>query len=144
MVQPQHSPHPRAIVPQLASERKASAVDNGKRGTVSCLFKAAANLVAHLFAEFLAALRSFLFGDIEPIEDVKILDNRVTIARHGKDTQQFGGRPARAADFPTANGVGAARREAAKFGHVSSGQLSADRIAEILANLLEFGAGHGV
>ena len=87
----------------------------------SALVEAAANLVAHLLAEFFPARRSFLFRDIEPIEDVKIFNNRVTIARHGEDAQQFGRRPTRAADFPSANGVGAARCEPAKPGHVGSG-----------------------
>jgi hypothetical protein len=119
-------------------------VDNGERGAISRLIEAAANLIAHLLAEFLPARGSVLFRDIEPIEDVKIFDNRVTIARHGEDTQQFGGRPAGPADFPAANGVGAARREAAKPGHVGSGQRSVDRIAEVLAKLLKFGAGQEV
>src|SRR5664279_926894 len=145
MAQPQHSPHPRTIVPQLASARKAPvpsscaasrAVDSGGSGSPSPsahLFEAAANLVAYLLAEFLPSRRSFLFGDVEPIEDVKIFDNRVTSARHGEDAQQFGCRPAGPADFPSANGIGAARREAAKLRHIGGGQRSADRIAEILA-----------
>ena len=63
--------------------------------------RAATNLNTHLLAEFLPARQSPFFGDVEPIEDVKILDNRVTIARHGKDAQQLAGcRPAAAADFP--------------------------------------------
>jgi len=65
------------------------------------------NLVAHLFAELLPAGGSFIFGNIEPIEDVEFLEDRVTIARHRQDAQQFAGRPARARDFPSAYRVGA-------------------------------------
>jgi hypothetical protein len=61
------------------------AVDSGESKPSRGPIEATANFVAHLLAEFLSARRSFLLGDIESIEDVKIFDNRVTIARHGKD-----------------------------------------------------------
>jgi len=86
---------------------------------------------------------SFVFGNIEPIEDVEFFKDRVTIARHRQDAQQFAGRPARARDFPSAYRVGAvAGRKAAQFRHVRRGQRSADRITEIHAELFQFGAGH--
>jgi hypothetical protein len=86
---------------------------------------------------------SFVFGNIEPIEDVEFFKDRVTIARHRQDAQQFAGRPARARDFPSAYRVGAVTgRKAAQFRHVRRGQRSADRITEIHAELFQFGAGH--
>ncbi len=101
------------------------------------------DLVAHLFAELFPAGWSFIFGDIEPIEDVEFFKDRVTIARHRQDAQQFGRRPARAGDFPSAYRVGAiARCEATQLRHVCRGQGSADRIAEIHAKLFQLGAGH--
>ena len=97
-----------------------------------CSGEAPANLVAHLFAKLFPAGGSFIFGDIEPIEHVEFFEDRVTIARHRQDAQQFGHRSARAGDFPSAYRVDAiARREAAQLRHIGSGQRSADRITEI-------------
>ena len=94
------------------------------------------NLGAHLFAELFPARGSFIVGDIEPIEDVEFFKDRVTIARHRQDAQQFGRRPARAGDFPPAYRVGALTGcEATQLRHVGRGQASADRMTEILAKL---------
>src|ERR1700687_763666 len=102
-----------------------------------------ANLVAHLFTELLPPRRSFFLADIEPVEDVEILQDRVTIACHRQDAQQFARRPAGAADFPSAYRVGAAAGgEAAKFRHVGRRQALADRLTEIRAQLFQFGARH--
>jgi hypothetical protein len=99
--------------------------------------EAPANLVAHLFAELLPAGGSFVFGNIEPIEDVEFFKDRVTIAGHRQDAQQFAGRPARARDFPSAYRVGAITRpKATQLRHVRRGERSADRITEIHAELL--------
>jgi hypothetical protein len=102
-----------------------------------------ANLVAHLFAEGFPARRSFLLVDMEPVEDVEIFEDRVTIACHRQDAKQFGHRPAGAGDFSFTHRIGAvARREATQLRHFSSRQAPADRVTEILAKLFQFGAGY--
>jgi hypothetical protein len=107
------------------------------------LFETLANFVAHLFAEFLPARRSFSFRNIESIKDVKIFEYRITVASHGQDAKEFVRRSAGARDLPSAYGVGAAaRRQAAKFRHIRRRQRPADGVAEILAKLFQFRAGH--
>jgi hypothetical protein len=108
-----------------------------------CSSEPPANLLTHLFAKLLLAGGSFIFGNIEPIEDVEFFKDRVTIARHRRNAQQFGRRRARAGDLLSAYRVGAiAEREAAQLRHVCRGEGSADRITEIHAKLFQFGAGH--
>jgi hypothetical protein len=95
------------------------------------------DLIAHLFAEFFAAGRTFVFADSVPVEDVEVFQDRMTVACHGEDAKQFACRPARTCDFPTAYGVGAAAgRKATQFRHVGSGQGFADRFTQIGAKLL--------
>src|SRR5260370_29987687 len=95
------------------------------------------DLIAHLFAEFCTARRSFMFGDVETVEDVEVFQDRVTVACHRQDAKQLARRPARACDFPPAYGVGAAAgRKAAQFRHVGSRQAFADRFTQIGAKLL--------
>jgi hypothetical protein len=102
-----------------------------------------ANLVAHLFAELFATRRPFVFGNIMAVEDVEVFQDRVTIARHRQDPQQFARRPAGAADFPSAYRVGAlAGGEPTEPCHFSRRQAFADGDAKILAKLFQFGAGH--
>jgi hypothetical protein len=102
----------------------------------TCSSEAPTNLGAHLFAELLPAGGSFTFGDIEPIEDVEFFKDRVTIARHRQDAQQFGRRSARAGDFPSAYRVGAITGgKATQLRHVCRGEGSADRITKIHAKL---------
>jgi len=98
--------------------------------------EAPTDLVAHLFAKLFPAGGSFIFRDIEPIEDVEFFKDRVTVACHRQDDQQFGSRPAGAGDFPSAYRVGAVTgREATQLRHVCRGQGSADGIAEIHAKV---------
>ncbi len=46
-----------------------------------------ANLVPHLFPELFPARRPFIFVDVEPIEDVEIFQDRMTIACHRQDAK---------------------------------------------------------
>jgi hypothetical protein len=102
------------------------------------------HLIAHLRAEFGPARRPFLLVDIEAVEDVEIFQDRVTIAGHRQDAEQFARRPARAADFPAADHVGAvAGGKPAQPRHVGRRQAFADGVAEILAKLFQFVARHG-
>lgn len=106
--------------------------------------EASANLVAHLLAELLPPRRPLLFGDIKAVEDIEIVENGITVAGHCQNTKQFAGRSGGTGDFPSANGIGAglARREAAQLGHVGGRERSTDRLAEIVAQLSKFRAGH--
>ena len=107
------------------------------------LFEALANFVAHLFAEFLPARRSFSFRNIESIKYVKIFQDRITVAGHGQDAKEFVRRSAGTGDLPSAYGVGtAARGQATKLRHIRTRQRPADGVAEILAKLFQFRAGH--
>jgi len=106
-------------------------------------FETLANFIAHLFAEFLPACRSFCFRNIESIKYVEIFQDRITIAGHGQDAKEFVGRSAGAGDLPSAYGVGTtARCQAAKPRHVGGRQRPADGVAEVLAKLFQFRAGH--
>src|SRR5229473_7580931 len=107
------------------------------------LFETPANFVAHVFAEFCPAGRPVFFADIEPVEDVEIFKDRVTIAGHRQDAKQFTRGPAGAGDFPSTYGVAATCwREAAELRHVASRQGAANRLAKVLAKFSQFGAGH--
>src|SRR4030088_886093 len=100
------------------------------------LAEPAPDLVAHVLAEGLSARGAILLVDIEAVEDVEVFQDRISIARHRQYAKQLGRRPAGASDFPFAYRVGAvARRKAAQLRHVGSGQASADRMTDILANL---------
>src|ERR1700674_1954542 len=106
--------------------------------------EALANFVAHLFAESLPARRPILLVDIEAVEDVEILEDRMAIACHGQDAKQFVRWFAGAGHFPSADGVGAiGRRKGAELCHVGGRQRSSDRVTEILAKLFQFRACHG-
>ena len=123
------------------------AVDNGEVtalvNAASGRGKAPADFIAHLFAELFPARRPFLLGYVETVEDVEIFQDRVAVARHRQDAQQFARRSARARDLPAPDGVAAiAGRKAAELGHVGGGQGAADRVTEIAAELSEFWAGH--
>jgi len=121
--------------PAHLSPRAWPAQDHGP-----CSSEPPANLLTHLFAKLLLAGGSFIFGNIEPIEDVEFFKDRVTIARHRRNAQQFGRRRARAGDLLSAYRVGAiAEREAAQLRHVCRGEGSADRSTEIHAKLFQFG-----
>ena len=81
--------------------------------------QAATDLVPHLFAESLPARRSLGLGDIVPVEDVEVVEDRMTIAGHRQDAELFGDLLAGTADFPSANRGGAGfRRKTAQPGHV--------------------------
>ena len=45
------------------------------------------NLVAHLFAELFPARRPFRFRNVEAVEHVEIVEDRVMVAGHGQDAQ---------------------------------------------------------
>jgi hypothetical protein len=106
--------------------------------------EALANFIAHLLAEFLPARRSFRFRNIESIKYVEIFQDWITIACHGQDAKEFAGRSAGARDFPSAYGVGTATQcQSTQPRHVGGRQRSADGVAEILAKLFQFRAGHG-
>jgi hypothetical protein len=107
------------------------------------LFEPLANFIAHLFPEFLPARRSFGFRNIESIKYVEIFQDRITVAGHRQDAKEFVRRSARTRNLPSAYGVGtAARCQAAKLGHIRRRQRPADSVAEILAKLFQFRAGH--
>src|SRR5258708_25874536 len=94
------------------------------------------DLIAHLFAEFCAARRSLMFGDVETVEDVEVFQDRVTVACHRQDAKQLARRPARACDFPPAYGVRAASsRKATQVRHLSTRPASADRFTQIRSTL---------
>src|SRR6185437_16416505 len=104
----------------------------------------ATNFVAHLLAELLAARRAFLFGDVEAVEHVEIIEDRVALAGHRQDTKQFPRGPGRAGDFPAPDGIAAAAgRKAAKLRHIGCAELPADGLAEVVAEFFQFGAGQG-
>jgi hypothetical protein len=108
------------------------------------LFETLANFIAHLFAEFLPARRSFGFRNIESIKYVEIFQDRITVAGHGQDAKEFIRRSARTGDLPSPHGVRTAPwRQAAKLRHIRRRQRPADGVAEILAKLFQFRAGHG-
>jgi hypothetical protein len=121
----------------------------GRTGLLEGFFRSAAlktpaNFVPHFFAKLLAARVSLVLGNIEPIEDVEIFKDRMTIARHRQDAEEFGNRSARAGNFPSADGVGAAGgRKTTELRHIGSGQRATDRFAQILAELFQFCASHG-
>ena len=77
---------PACAVPQLAIFQSAS-------------FEAPANFISHLLTKFLSAGLSLIFGDIESLEYVKIIEDRVTITGHHQDTRELGGGAAWASDF---------------------------------------------
>jgi len=121
-----HNPYRGSLFNRAACTRPA--------GTWSS--EAPTNFVAHLFAKLFPAGGSFIFRDIEPIEDVEFFKDRMTIAGHRQDAQQFGRRTAGAGNFPSAYRIDAiTRREATQLRHVCRGQGSADRITEIHAKL---------
>ena len=138
---------PRKVVAPRTAMCRIRAVDNGQQRArrSSDHIEALANFVAHLFAKCFPAGRSFLLGDIAPIEDVEIFQDRVTIARHRQNAQEFGGRSAGAGHFPSADGVGAiARRKAAKLCHIGGGQRSADRVSRSLRSCFSSGPVTGI
>jgi hypothetical protein len=102
-----------------------------------------ANLIPHHLAKRFPARGSVLLVDIEPVEDVEIFQDRVTVAGHRQDAKQFGRRPAGTGYFPSADRIGAvARCEATQLRHIGGGQASAYRGTEILAKPFQFGARH--
>src|SRR6266576_7201319 len=102
------------------------------------LAKAPTDLVPHVLAEGLPARGPVFLADIESIEHVEVLEDRVTIAGHRQDAKQFGCRPAGAADLPFADRIGAAAGgKATQLGHVGSGQALPDRLTEIVAKLAQ-------
>ena len=106
-------------------------------------FETLANFIAHLFAEFLPACRSFCFRNIESIKYVEIFQDWIKVTGHGQDAKEFVRRSAGAGDLPSAYGIGTtARRQAAKLRHIRRRQRPADGVAEILAKLFQFRAGH--
>src|SRR6266851_1887252 len=74
---------------------------------VAASAQAAADFVAHAFAKSLPASRSFRFCNVKAVEDVEIVQDRVTIAGHRQDIKQFRGRTAGTRDLPAADHVGA-------------------------------------
>jgi hypothetical protein len=66
----------------------------------------AAHFVAHLLPEFGAARGTIPFANVMAIEHVEILEDRICIARHRQDAQQFGlaGRPHSLAMSATVSG----------------------------------------
>jgi hypothetical protein len=104
--------------------------------------QATAHLGAHAFAKSLPACRSFNLCNIEAVEDVEIVQDRVTIAGHRQDFKQFRSRTAGARDLPAADHVGAlAGLEAAQLRHVAHRKFFTNGLAEIFAKLSEFRAG---
>src|ERR1700722_13801243 len=107
------------------------------------LFEPLANFIAHPFAEFLPARRSFGFRNIESIKYVEIFQDWIKVTGHGQDAKEFVRRSAGAGDLPSAYGIGTtARRQAAKLRHIRRRQRPADGVAEMLAKLFQFRAGH--
>jgi hypothetical protein len=100
----------------------------------------AAHFVAHLLPEFGAARGTIPFANVMAIEHVEILEDRICIARHRQDAQQFGRGAARPRHFPAAYGIGFTGRQAAQFGHVGHGERLANGRAEVFAELLQFQA----
>src|SRR5688572_26877722 len=49
--------------------------------------QAATDLVPHLFAEGLPARRSLALGDIVPVENIEVVEDRMTIAGHRQDAE---------------------------------------------------------
>ena len=106
--------------------------------------EAAADLVPHLLAEGFPAGRSLGLGDIVPVEDVEVVEDRMTVAGHRQNAKLFGDLFAGTGDFPSANHVGAGfRRKTAQSGHIGYRQRPADGITEIRAKPFQFMAGHG-
>src|ERR1700687_390500 len=130
---------PRPPVGQRVINRGRALLNESRAGSG----ETPANLVPHLFAELFTARRSFFFADVEPVEDVEIFEDRVTIACHRQDAEQFGRRPAGAGDVPSAYRVGAvAGAKATELRQVRNGHASGDRVTEIVAKLFQFGACH--
>ena len=106
--------------------------------------KATTDLVPHLFAEGFPARGSLSLGEIVPVEDVEVVEDRMAIAGHRQDAELFGDLFAGTADFPSANHGGAGfRRKTAQPGHIGCRQRPADGVSEIRAELFQFMAGHG-
>src|SRR5438876_3655699 len=109
------------------------------------LSKPAAHLGAHFFAKFSPARRAVLLADVMAVEHVEVFQDGMTVAGHRQNAQQFGRRPARARDLPAPDRIGAAAcRETTKLRHVGCRELSADRVAKIAAELLQFRPGHSI
>ncbi|MDP3075180.1 MAG: hypothetical protein Q8N40_06020 [Bradyrhizobium sp.] len=127
----------------FAEERnRVTRISSAMRVTISA--KAATDLVAHLFAEGFPARGSFRLGDSVPVEDVEIVEDRMTIAGHRQDAELFGNLFAGTGDFPLAYRVGAGvLGETAKLRHVRRRQRPADGVSDILAKPFQVMAGHG-
>src|SRR6185437_17044213 len=92
-----------------------------------------ADLVAHHLAKFGAAGRAIPLTDVEAVEHIEVVQDRIFLARHRENAQQFTSRAARAAHFPAANGIAALRGQAAQARHVGRAELSANGRAKACA-----------
>jgi hypothetical protein len=98
-----------------------------------------ANFVSHLGAKRFASGRPFLLIEIPPVEDIEIFEDRMAIAGHRQNAEEFARGSAGTAHFPPSDRIGAvAWLQATQLCHVVSRQRSADRVGEILAELFQF------
>ena len=108
------------------------------------LAESATDLVPHLFAEGFPARGPLRLGDIVPVEDVEIVEDRIPIARHRQQPELFGNRFAGTCNLPFSYHVGTGvRRETAQLRHVGDRQRPADGVTEFLAKTFQLMAGHG-
>ena len=99
------------------NRNRVTRIGSASRATVSA--KAATDLVPHLFAEGFPARGSLGLGDIVPVEDVEVVEDRMAIAGHRQDAELFGHRLARTGDLPLAYRIGAGVRcETTELRHV--------------------------